>query len=183
MTFSGGVITSTTSASTLSVGGTWTGTVTTFTPSTYLTVNFTGAGQTIPALAFYNLSLSGSGTDGLPAGLTTITNNFTLSGNVSATTAAALSIGGALSIGDGTTLTIGAYTLGVTGTTTIGGGTSGTLSISSATGTKTFTGAVTIAIGGQITESAAATLSFGSNVTSVVHLLKMVQQQLVMQEV
>ena len=39
------------------------------------------------------------------------------------------------------------------------------MSITSATGTKTFTGAVTINAGGQLTESAAAALVFGSDVT------------------
>ena len=69
-----------------------------------------------------------------------------------------------MAIDNGITLTVGAFTLGVTGTTTVGGGTSGTLAISSATGTKTFTGAVTINSGGAITETAAATLSFGSDI-------------------
>ena len=76
-----------------------------------------------------------------------------------------MTIGGNLSIGDGTTFTAAAYALTVTGTTTVGNGTSGALSISSATGTKTFTGAVTINSDGALTESAAAALSFGGNVT------------------
>lgn len=63
-------------------------------------------------------------------------------------------------------LVIGAFTFTVSGTTAIGGGISGSnLTISSATGTKTFTGAVTINNGGSFIENAAATLSFGSDVT------------------
>ncbi|MCX6257380.1 MAG: hypothetical protein NTW49_05730, partial [Bacteroidia bacterium] len=167
VSFSNGVITSSTSASTLSVGGTWTGSGTTFTPNTYLTVNFTGAAQTIPQLAsnYYNLILSGSGTDVMSASTTSIGGNLTIDGTVSTSLAANLTVSGNLSVGDGTTLTAGAYTLGITGTTTIGEGASGILSITSATGTKTFSNVVTINNGGAITESAAATLSFGNDVT------------------
>jgi hypothetical protein len=54
----------------------------------------------------------------------------------------------------------------VSGTTIIGQGTSGTLNITSSTGTKTFTGDVTINNGANFTETAASTLSFGSNITN-----------------
>ena len=93
-----------------------------------------------------NLTLSGTAN-------TSLTENFTINGN--------------LGIGDGTTFTAAGYSLNVNGTTTVGGGTSGTLSITSATGTKTFTGDVTIYNGGAITETKAANLSFGSNVTII----------------
>ena len=129
------------------------------------TVNYTGAAQTIHSNNYYNLTLRGSGTDVMQAGTTAIGGNFTVTGTVTTTTAANLAITGNLLTDDGTSLTIGAFTLGVTGTTTVGNGTSGILSITSATGTKTFTGAVTINSGGNITETAAATLSFGSDVT------------------
>jgi len=128
------------------------------------TVNYTGAAQTVKSNNYYNLTLSGSGTDVMQAGTTAIGGNFTLIGTVTTTTAANLAITGNLLIGDGTSLTVGAFTLSVGGTTTVGNGNSGTLSITSATGTKTFTGAVTIDSGGNMTETAAATLSFGSDV-------------------
>ncbi|MGO8926162.1 MAG: dockerin type I domain-containing protein [Limisphaerales bacterium] len=101
----------------------------------------------------------------MTAGISPIVGNLTLSGSATATTVEATTVGGNLGIGDGTTFTAAGYALTVNGTTTVGGGTSGTLSISSATGTKTFTGAVTINSGGALTESAAAALSFGSAVT------------------
>ncbi|MFN9581643.1 MAG: hypothetical protein ACK566_03105, partial [Bacteroidota bacterium] len=69
--------------------------------------------------------------------------------------------------GDGTnaaTFTAAGFTLGVTGTTTVAN--ASTLAISSITGTKTFTGAVTINSGGTLSESAAAPLVFGDNLTN-----------------
>ena len=139
------------------------GTLTTFAGST---INYNGTAQTVKAVAYLgNLTLSGSGIKTLQTGTTTIGGNLTLSGTATATTVANLAISGNLSVGNGTTLTAGAFALTVTGTTTVGAGTSGTLSISSATGTKTFTGAVTINTGGALTESAAAALLFGGNVT------------------
>ena len=72
---------------------------------------------------------------------------------------------GAFVVNDGATFTVGAYTLTVTGTTTVGNGNSGILSITSTTGTQTFTGAVTINNGGTLTETVAEALTFGSDVT------------------
>ncbi len=112
------------------------------------TVNYAGAGQTIKDQAYGgNLGITGSGTK-------------------TWTETAARTVGGNLTVGDGTTLSIaGAFAFTVTGTTTIGNGTSGILSITNATGTKTFTGAVTIANGGTLQETAAAVLAFHSDVT------------------
>ena len=74
-----------------------------------------------------------------------------------------------LVIDDPTTLSslsVGGFTLTVSGTTTIGGGVTGSnLTITNATGTKTFTGVVTINAGASLSETAAAQLSFGNNVT------------------
>ncbi|MDD5571941.1 MAG: hypothetical protein PHD97_12395, partial [Bacteroidales bacterium] len=127
------------------------------------TVNYTGTGQTLLVDTYYNLTLSG-GAETFGA-ITTINGTLTLSGSATATTAANLAIGVNLVIGNGTTFTVAGFTLNVTGTTTVGGGTSGSLQISSATGTKTFTGNVTINNGATLSESAAATLSFGGDVT------------------
>ncbi|MFA4917317.1 MAG: S8 family serine peptidase, partial [Syntrophales bacterium] len=71
-------------------------------------------------------------------------NNLIVGGTASAITAGILTIGGNLTIGDGTTFTAAGYALTVTGTTTVGAGTSGTLTISSATGAKAFNGDVTV---------------------------------------
>jgi len=87
------------------------------------TVEYTGAAQTIQALGYNNLLLSGGGTK---------------------TLAASTTIGGNLAISDGVTFAVGAVTLAVNGSTTVGGGTSGSLSLISTVGTKTFTGLVTI---------------------------------------
>ena len=135
------------------------------TPYTNLTLSTSGA-KTMTGVTTIggNLSLSGSATATLPSTLAAIGGSVSLTGTSTLTTGGNLSITGTLNIGDGTTFTAGAYTLGVTGTTTVGAGTSGTLAISSATGTKTFTGAVTINGGAHFTESAAAQLAFGSDV-------------------
>ena len=149
---------------TLNLGGT-SGITTLTATASGNTVNYTGATQTVHSNNYYNLTLSGSGTATLQTGTTAVGGNLTLSGTVSATTVAALTITGNLIIGNSTTFTAAAYALTVSGTITVGGGTSGTLAISSATGTKTFTGAVTINSGASMTENAAATLVFGSDVT------------------
>ena len=100
----------------------------------------------------------------LPTSGITKFNNLTISSGRT-TMGAATTINGNLAIANGATFNAGAYPLTVTGTTTVGAGTSGTLSITNSTGTKTFTGAVTINPGASLTESAAATLSFGGDVT------------------
>ena len=114
-----------------------------------------------------NLSLAGSATASSP--ITTVTGNLTTSGSSQLTTSANLAVNGAtgitqsgtsqittggtltvsnaLNVGDGTTFTAGAFALTVNGNTNVGGGTSGTLTISSATGTKAFNGDVTVNTG------------------------------------
>ena len=156
-------------AGTLNAGGTFmSGTAGTFTCSSS-TVNFDGAAQAIAPFAytFNNVTLSGSGAKTLTNA--TINGNLVLSSGstVTVTTAAALTVGGNLTVGDGTTFTAGAFALTVTGTTTVGSGSgsTATLTTNSATGTKTFTGAVTINSNGVLSESAAAQLSFGNDVT------------------
>ncbi len=130
----------------LTISGNWTNNGGTYAVGAG-TVIFNGVAQTIAgtgSTTFYNLTTSGTGT---------------------VTTGIATTIGGALTVGDGTTFTAAGFALTVTGTTAIGSGTSGILKISAAAGIKTFTGAVTINTGGAITETAAAQLSFGSDVT------------------
>ena len=91
------------------------------------------------------------------------------SGSKTWTEGAARTVTGNLTVEDGATLSVaGAFAWTVSGTTTIGEGTNGTLAtleITNATGTKTFTGAVTINNDGYFNESAAAQLAFGGNVT------------------
>jgi len=71
-----------------------------------------------------------------------------------------------LNIQDGGTLTIPNNTLTVSGTTTVGGGTSGTLSITSATGSKTFTGLVTVNARAIWNNSANEAITFKGGITN-----------------
>jgi len=108
-------------SSTLNVSGTWTGT-TGFTASTS-TINYTATGaQTIGAVTYNNLTLSGSGAKTMTS-VSTINGNFTVSGTASVTAAAALTIGGTVSLGSGTTFVAGSYTHNVAGDWTNNGAT------------------------------------------------------------
>jgi hypothetical protein len=158
----GGVTQGTTGV--LNIGGT--SGITTLTATTAgNTVNYTGSSQTVKVVAYHDLTLSG--TSQTFGAITTIGGDLTLSGTATATTAANLAIGGNLNIGNGTTLTIGGYTLSVTGTTNVGGGSSGTLAFTSVTNpNKTFTGLVTINSGAAWTESAAITPSFYNGIAN-----------------
>ena len=162
VSFPNGIINSSTSASTLSVGGTWTGTGTTFTPGTYLTVDFTGASQTMPTLAFYNLTLSGSGADHLGA-VTTINGSLTLSTGTSLTadqtTNTNLTVSGNLTVGANTTLTI-SDALGTTPVFTVSGSTNITGTLNLNHGAKVFTGDVTVNSSGTFTKADALNSSF-----------------------
>ncbi len=149
VTFTNGVITATAS-STISVSGTWTGTGTTFTPGTYLTVDYNGAAQTVSALAYYNLTLSGSDVKTL-TGLSTVNGNFTMNGNntTSASTTVTLNIGGNLTVNQGNTLYLvnGNPSLDVTGNTIISG------TVTSGGAAKTFKGDLTINSTGSWTDN------------------------------
>ncbi|MEI6575480.1 MAG: hypothetical protein WCO63_04805, partial [Bacteroidota bacterium] len=130
----------------LTVSGNWSNSGTLYANSS--TVTFNGSGKSISgasATTFYNLSLSGT---------------------ASVTTAAPVTIGGNLAIGNGTTFTAAAYALTITGTTTIGGGTSGSLIISSATGAKTFNGLVTVSDNGTWTNTGNSAVSFHGGITN-----------------
>jgi hypothetical protein len=81
-------------------------------------IEYNGGNQTIlmpdGTPGYHNLLLSGSGTKTMPISALTIDQNIILSGTVSATTAADLSIGGNLIISNGTTFNIGSnnHTIG-----------------------------------------------------------------------
>jgi hypothetical protein len=129
-------------------------------------VIYSGTAQTVRAVAYRHLTLSGSGTKTLQSGTTAISGNLTLSGTAAATTVVSLTIGGNLSIGDGATFTAADNNLTVTGTTTVGGGTSGNLTISFVTGTKIFTGLVTINAGATWNNSGNSTVTFRGGITT-----------------
>jgi hypothetical protein len=127
---------------------------------TSATVVYSGASQTVYPVAYFNLTLSGSGIKTL-TGVGTINGNLTLSGTATAATAAALTVGGNLTVGSGTTFATGAtntWTLAVTGTTSL----TGTLTLAN-TGTKTFTGNVTINSGGIWNETGVAPIDYEGN--------------------
>src|SRR5208283_2050286 len=107
------------------------------------TVNFTGASQTINSNNYYNLTLSGSGTDVLQTGTTTINGNFTLGGTVTTSAVTGLTIGSTVTLGSGTSFTAGSYTHYVAGNWTNNGGT-----FTPNSGTVTFNGTGAQAING-----------------------------------
>lgn len=126
------------------------------------TVNYTGvAAQTVKATPYFNLGLGGGGVKTL-TGLTTVMGNLTTSGTATATTAAALAIGGSLNVGVGTTFTVGAFNITTTGTTNV----SGTLAHASAVGVKTYTGALTINAGGVLTNVGNAAITYGGGLVN-----------------
>ncbi len=134
----------------LNLGGTVTITTLAAT-NTGNTVNFTGASQTVNPLNYYNLILSGSGTDVLQTATTAIGGNLTVSGSVTTTQVANLAITGNLTIGSGATfataaaLTLSAATIQVDGSFNIGS--TGTLS------------ATNLTVNGTVTNSSTGTLT------------------------
>lgn len=131
-----------TGASTVNVGGNFSsgGTLTTTNTGT---INFNGAAaQSIGAYATYN--------------------NVTVSKSAgTATFLGATTIAGALNVSGGT-LSVGAFALTVTGATTL----DGTLNITSATGAKTFNGAVTLNSGAAWNNSGNSAITFRSILTN-----------------
>ncbi|MFA4975501.1 MAG: peptidoglycan-binding domain-containing protein [Candidatus Paceibacterota bacterium] len=146
------------------------------------TVNYSGAAQTAFATTYGHLSLSGTGAK-VMTGVTTIAGNFSMSGTVTATpvittiggnvsitgtaqmtTGANDAVTGSLTVGTGAALHLGGFTLGIGTTSSI----TGTVdSVTVATGTKTFTGLVTINSGGVWDLSGFSPLTaFGAGITN-----------------
>ena len=132
---------------------------------TSATVAYSGTAQTVRAVTYTNLTLSDSGAKTL-TGVSTVNGNLILSGTATAATGAATTIGGNLSVGDGTTFTAAGFSLTVTGTTTVGGGTSGNLTVSSISGTKIFIGLVTVNSGATWNNSVNENLTFRGGITN-----------------
>lgn len=122
------------------------------------TVNYSGAAQTVKPVTYHHLGLAGSDIKDL-TGLTTINGNLILTDTVSATTAANLAVGGYLDIGAGASFTVAGYNFTVSGTTSVGG----TLTHSSATGTKIYTGLV--AVTGDWVNSGNSPVTFRGGIT------------------
>ena len=129
------------------------------------TVNYACTGnQTVKAVTYSNLILSGSGVKTMTS-VATVSGNLTMStttpGTTTTTTATAanFAIGGNLTIGNGCTFaTASTYTLGVTGTTSV----TGTFTLGSS-GTHTHTGNVTINSGGVWNASGNPAVSLAGN--------------------
>ncbi len=129
-----------TDAGTMNVSGNFSSTPT-LTTATGSTVNYAGtAAQNTLGGTYYNLATSGSGTK-------------TVAGSADPT------INGNLVVGSGTNLDIQGAVVVVSGNVSV----SGTLTHSSTTGSKTYSGDVTINSGGTWTESVNEAFSFGGN--------------------
>ncbi len=85
------------------------------------TVNYNGAAQAVKNTAYYNLTLSGSGTKTI-TGISAINNDFTLNGTAATTPTVALTIGGNVTMASGTSFTSGNFTHNVAGNWTNNGG-------------------------------------------------------------
>jgi hypothetical protein len=128
-----------TGAGTLYIGGNISATNGTLTAASSSTVNYNGASQNVRANTYGNLTLSGTNTK-TQAGIILVNTN--------------------LNVAYGATLDVTGFNFTVNGSTTVGG----TLTHSSATGTKTYTGNVTINNGGIWNDDAdIIAVSFGGN--------------------
>jgi len=108
-------------------------------------IDYNGAAQTVKAVIYDSLTLSGSGTKDI-TGLSTINGSLTLSGTASATATTGIGVGVDVTIGSGTTLGLGTFSHTVGGNWTNNGG-----SVSQGTSTVTFisSGSQTITRGTQ----------------------------------
>ena len=102
------------------------------------TVNYNGVNQTVRAATYNNLTISGSGTK---------------------TTGGIIAVNGNLNVAAGAQLRVAGFNFTVTGTTSV----SGTLAHTSATGIKTFTGDVTVNIGGVWTNTVNEAITLSGN--------------------
>jgi hypothetical protein len=132
------------------------------TASNSLTLNKSGATVTVTGalnVTTGNLTLT-AGTLSTNGAVTVSTGNLVVNADTMNANSTLVVTAGTLSVAAGTALNLA-------NTTTIGGTSSisGTVTHTTATGTRTFTGAVTVNNGGTMSESAAAALVFSSNLT------------------
>ena len=114
--------------------------------STGNTVNYTGGAQTVFPCAYTNLTLEGpgAGNNKTLTSVTSVTGNLVLSGTASTTDAAALAVGGGVTVNTGTSFTLAGFNFSASSTVEV----AGTMAISSNVGTKTFGGQLLIDSGG-----------------------------------
>jgi hypothetical protein len=106
------------------------------------TVNYSGAAQTVKAVEYYHLTLSGNGAKTL-TGVAMINGNLTLNGGATAAAATDMTISGAVTLGAGTTFDATSYIHTVSGDWTNNGGT-----FTVGTSTIMFNSTVAQSIGG-----------------------------------
>ena len=127
------------------------------------TFGYTASGaQTVSTRTYYNLTLGGSGTKTMPGTAFTVAGNFVMSGTPSATAAAAMTVNGDFTIGNGCTFGAGSYTHN------LGGNFANNGTFTASTSTMNFTGAASTAISGSSTTTFNdLTVNKGSNTASV----------------
>lgn len=139
-------------SSIINIGGNGSAVTATFTPETS-TVRWIGAAQNISGMDYYNIELAGSGTKSLSTLLTTVNNNFKMSGSAATSLTVGLSIAGDLQINGTGNFTAGAFALSIGDSLIIGDGGAANFTLSSSTGAKTFN-SIIINAGGAFTNSA-----------------------------
>lgn len=85
------------------------------------TIEYSGTSQTVANQSYGNLTLSGSGTKTLPSSAMTIAGDFTVTGTVSATAAANITVNGNLTIDAGASFNAASYLIQVGGSFTSNG--------------------------------------------------------------
>jgi hypothetical protein len=106
------------------------------------TVEYYGQNQIVTAENYGHLILSGSGVKTMPATPLTVRGNFTMSGTVSATAAATMTVNGNITLGAGTTFGAGSFSHSVQGNFTNNG------TFNGGSSTFTFNGTSSQTIGG-----------------------------------
>ncbi|MBL7850909.1 MAG: hypothetical protein JNN04_08410, partial [Cyclobacteriaceae bacterium] len=132
--------------------------------TTNLSGNLTNNGATM---------VPGTGTTNFIGGVQTIggsspvsLHHVTTSGTAAASTAVTTSLSGNLTVGNGTSFSVGAFNFSNAGTTTIGSGGAAVLNITGAAGSKTFTGLVTVSTGANWNNSGNSHVTFRGGITN-----------------
>ncbi len=123
------------------------------------TLNANGQTNTVTGLTTVN------GTYQASTATQTFNGGLSISGGTFTGSSGTIAVNGNLSIGNTSTLTIANSVFSVTGTTTVGSGISGSLTISSATGIKTFGGLITISAGGVWNNSGNSPVTFQGGIS------------------
>lgn len=113
------------------------------------TVDYSGSDQTVTAVSYGNLKLSGSGTKTMPAAALSLPGSFTMDGSATATLAGDLTVNGATAILSSSSLNLGSDDVELNGNLTVNGSLSGgtsSLTFSGSSGQQTISGSGTISL-------------------------------------